>query len=142
MNYSKNILKNPWKSPAASNWRQIQNPNQLLSFWLLFARLQLVARESKTEQRLSSTSTVIVTVEDENDNPPFFDSESYTLSVPENATEDTEIGSVSARDRDSGIYGAQGFRYQLSATNDLFTIDNKTGALSVLPRQSLLIIFQ
>ena len=75
----------------------------------------------------------MVTVEDENDNAPFFESESYTLSVPENATEETEIGFVSARDRDSGIYGTEGFRYQLTTTSDLFAIHPKTGALSVLP---------
>lgn len=90
-----------------------------------------MARESETEERLSSTSTVIVTVEDENDNAPFFESESYTLAVPENATENTEIGSVSARDRDSGVYGSEGFRYQFSAGSDLFTIHPKTGVLSV-----------
>ena len=98
--------------------------------------LQLVARESQTEERLSSTSTVIVTVEDENDNAPLFDAEAYTLSVREDATQDTEIGAVAAQDRDSGRYGAQGFVYQLSDNAQHFTVDPKTGALKVLPSSS------
>lgn len=95
-----------------------------------------MARESQSKERLSSTCTVIVTVQDENDNSPVFDRELYALSVSEEAANDTEVGIVAATDRDSGLYGQKGFKYELlfgdQRTNDtLFNVDPSTGQIRV-----------
>ena len=95
-----------------------------------------MARESQSKERLSSTCTVIVTVQDENDNPPVFERELYALSVSEEASNETEIGTVAATDRDSGLYGQKGFKYELllgdQRTNvTLFNVDQSTGQIRV-----------
>lgn len=100
--------------------------------WLL----KVVARESQSKERLSSTSTVIVTVQDENDNTPVFERELYALAVSEDATNGTEIGLVAATDRDSGLYGQKGFIYELlfgdQRVNDtLFNVDPSSGQIKV-----------
>lgn len=107
-----------------------ENPNQH-KFILL-----ITARESQSKERLSSTCTVIVTVQDENDNSPVFERELYALSVSEEASNETEIGIVAASDRDSGLYGQKGFRYELlfgdQRTNDtLFNVEPTTGQIRV-----------
>lgn len=98
--------------------------------------LQIVARESRSKERLSSTSTVIVTVQDENDNSPVFEREMYTLSISEEATNATEVGIVFATDRDSGLYGQRGFKYELlfgdqRSIDSLFNVDSLTGQIRV-----------
>ena len=95
-----------------------------------------MARESQSKERLSSTSTVIVTVQDENDNPPVFERELYALSVSEDAVNETEIGTVAATDRDDGFHGQKGFQYELlygdQRTNDtLFEVNPSTGLIRV-----------
>ncbi|XP_057377761.1 cadherin-87A-like [Daphnia carinata] len=107
-----------------------ENPNQH-KFILL-----IMARESQSKERLSSTCTVIVTVQDENDNSPVFERELYALSVSEEASNETEIGIVAATDRDSGLYGQKGFRYELlfgdqRTNNTLFNVEPSTGQIRV-----------
>ena len=93
-----------------------------------------MAREKETTERLSSTCTVIVTVKDENDNTPVFERELYALSVSEEALNDTDVGTVVATDRDSGIFGQKGFQYQLlvsdqHAADTLFSVDSVNGTI-------------
>ena len=70
----------------------------------------MVATETNTKERLSSTATVTVNVEDLNDNHPSFDKDSYTAIVTENADVGTQVIQITAKDRDSGVYGTQGIR--------------------------------
>ena len=94
----------------------------------------MVARESDTKERRSSTATVQVTVRDENDNPPVFEQERYTVSVDEDAANDTRVATVTATDRDSGAYGEAEFRYQLIGDHvDKFIIDHETAAIRTAP---------
>jgi len=103
-----------------------ENPNER-KFLLL-----LVARETNTEKKLSSTATVTVQVQDLNDNSPRFDKDSYTAIVSENAPQGTEVVTITARDRDSGDYGTQGIRYKLSGQGaGLFSVDPISGKISV-----------
>ena len=44
-----------------------------------------MAEEEKTDNKLSSSATITVEVEDLNDNNPEFDLESYTATIPESA---------------------------------------------------------
>jgi len=101
---------------------------------LLLLLIQIVAREMETTERLSSTCTVIVTVQDVNDNSPEFERELYALSVNEEAVNDTDVGTVTATDRDSGLFGQKGFQYQLlvsdqHAADTLFSVDPVSGAI-------------
>ena len=52
--------------------------------------------------RLSSSGTVAVTVDDENDNAPAFESDFYAFEVEENSDEGTVVGVARAFDRDDG----------------------------------------
>ena len=65
-----------------------------------------------------------------------FERELYALSVSEEASNETEIGTVAATDRDSGLYGQKGFKYELllgdQRTNvTLFNVDQSTGQIRV-----------
>lgn len=75
--------------------------------------LKVIAEETETNPKLSSTATVTVEVTDENDNPPQFDREVLTASVTETASPGTVIATFTATDRDSGHYGEDGIVYQL-----------------------------
>lgn len=110
-----------------------ENPNQRKFIVLI------IAEETKTEEKLSSTATLTVTVTDANDNRPIFDQESYSFSVSETAAAGFSIASITARDQDSGRYGTSGVRYSLSGTgSELFAVDDITGIVSVAdcPRAS------
>jgi hypothetical protein len=52
-----------------------ENPNQRKFIVLI------IAEETQTEPRLSSTATLTVSITDVNDNRPFFEHESYTATV-------------------------------------------------------------
>ncbi|XP_043212632.1 cadherin-87A-like, partial [Amphibalanus amphitrite] len=105
-----------------------ENPNQR-KFILL-----LVAEESRTPDRLATTATVTVAVSDLNDNPPRFSQDAYVAQVSEMSPPGTIITTVSAGDRDSGLFGLEGIVYQLSgAGSERFTIDPRTGTVVVAP---------
>lgn len=105
----------------------------IFSEYLVNARLkQIVAEETETPQKLSSTATLTVTVTDANDNRPIFEHESYSFTVSETAPSGQLIGTITAKDLDSGRFGSNGIRYSLSGTGaNLFDVNEKTGAISV-----------
>jgi hypothetical protein len=59
----------------------------------------------KGREPLSSTCTVIVNIDDVNDNDPKFDKDIYNARVLENMPIDTNVTFVSAKDLDTGING-------------------------------------
>ena len=63
----------------------------------LFYRFQVVATEDQTTERLSSTSEIIVTLIDVNDNKPYFEEESYTVQLSESARAGTSIITLTVR---------------------------------------------
>ena len=66
--------------------------------------IELGAQDSGTPQ-FSSSGTLTVIVEDENDNEPRFENEIYLLSVEEDAQVGESIGMVKAFDLDEGANG-------------------------------------
>lgn len=73
-----------------------------------------------------------MTVTDANDNRPMFEHDSYSFNVVETAPSGYVIGTISARDLDSGRYGTNGVRYSLSGAGaELFKVNDKTGVISV-----------
>ena len=81
------------------------------------------------EPSFNANVSVIVTVIDENDNSPVWDSSLYTVSVPESAAIGTWLLNVHASDKDYGVYGL--LVYSLLNYNDKFTVNSTTGAIAV-----------
>nr|OXU29140.1 hypothetical protein TSAR_006401 [Trichomalopsis sarcophagae] len=103
-----------------------ENPNQR-KFIIL-----VVAEEVHTNPKLSSTATVTVGITDVNDNAPSFSNPSYTALVSETAGPGTPITTITAKDRDSGRFGAAGIIYQLIGKgSEHFNVDKKTGSITV-----------
>jgi hypothetical protein len=92
----------------------------------------IIAEETLTDPKLSSTATLTVSITDINDNFPQFDQESYTASVSEDAKPGQFITTITASDMDSGVFGEQGIRYMLNGTGaELFNVDPLTGTITV-----------
>lgn len=103
-----------------------ENPNQRKFIVLI------VAEETQTLPKLSSTATLTVSITDANDNRPIFEQESYSTTISETANAGQLITTITAKDMDSGLYGDQGIRYSLSGTgSELFNVDSITGAITV-----------
>ncbi|XP_065338532.1 cadherin-87A [Cloeon dipterum] len=103
-----------------------EDPNQRKFF------LQIVAEETNTQQKLSSTASLVLSVQDVNDNPPVFAEESYMIKVSETASAGTQVAVITATDRDSGRFGTSGLVYSLKGDGaEKFVVDAKTGVISV-----------
>lgn len=111
---------------VANGTLDYENPNQRKFIVLV------IAEETMTSPKLSSTATLTVEITDSNDNRPIFDQESYTASVSETAHAGQLITTITAKDMDSGHFGEAGIRYELSgAGSHLFHADAVTGAITV-----------
>ncbi|EDV49453.2 uncharacterized protein Dere_GG17179 [Drosophila erecta] len=111
---------------VANGTLDYENPNQRKFIVLV------VAEETDTNPRLSSTATITVSVLDANDNKPVFEQESYSATVSESALPGQYIATITARDVDSGSYGDSGIRYSLSGTGaELFHVNEQTGVISL-----------
>uniref|UniRef100_A0A8C9W1B0 Cadherin EGF LAG seven-pass G-type receptor 2 n=1 Tax=Scleropages formosus TaxID=113540 RepID=A0A8C9W1B0_SCLFO len=80
----------------------------------------------------SSTATVHISVEDDNDNAPQFGEKRYVVQVPENAPPDSEILQVIATDRDRGSNALVHFSIMSGNTRGQFYIDAQTGKLDLV----------
>lgn len=97
-----------------------------------YYKFQIIAEETLTSPKLSSTATLTVSITDANDNRPTFEQESYSTTISETANPGQLITTITAKDLDSGHYGDQGLRYSLSGTGaELFNVDPITGAITV-----------
>lgn len=68
---------------------------------------------------------------DANDNRPVFEHESYSFSVSESASANQFVGTIQAKDLDSGRFGTNGVRYSLTgAGSELFRV-SETGTITV-----------
>ncbi|XP_071526000.1 cadherin-87A [Panulirus ornatus] len=103
-----------------------ENPNQRKFL------LQVIAEETLTNPRLSSTATVVVSVTDTNDNPPQFEQEAYTAVVSETANPGTVVTTIVASDRDTGQFGTDGIQYSLFGNGaEKFSVDATSGVITV-----------
>lgn len=92
--------------------------------------LEVTARDRGDPPKSSST-TIIVTVLDENDNSPVFDPRQYSATVAENASIGASVLQVSGTDLDEGANGR--VRYSIAAGDDNrdFTISEDGGVIRV-----------
>ncbi|XP_063811014.1 cadherin EGF LAG seven-pass G-type receptor 2-like isoform X2 [Pseudophryne corroboree] len=77
----------------------------------------------------SSTTTVHISVEDENDNAPQFSEKRYVAHVPEDAALDSKVLVVTATDRDQGANAAVHYSILSGNARGLFSIDPQSGAI-------------
>lgn len=111
---------------VANGTLDYENPNQRKFIVLL------VAEETETQPKLSSTATITVSVLDANDNKPSFEQESYSATVSEAALPGQYIATITAKDVDSGSFGDAGIRYSLSGTgSELFHVNEQTGVITL-----------
>ncbi|XP_062126234.1 cadherin-87A [Drosophila sulfurigaster albostrigata] len=108
-----------------------ENPNQRKFIVLV------VAEETDTNPKLSSTATITVSVLDANDNKPSFEQESYSATISEAALPGQYITTITAKDVDSGSFGDGGIRYSLSGTGaELFHVNEQTGVITLADCQA------
>lgn len=89
----------------------------------------VIARDQGTPPQ-SSTATVLLTLEDVNDNAPVFYPQRYLFPVPEDASPGTLVGKVTATDPDARE-NAQ-VRYSIESGGEgLFLVDERTGDLTL-----------
>lgn len=95
--------------------------------------VELVATDGGNPYRSGSTK-ITVRVTDFNDNSPVFDQNSFSVSLPEDASVGTVILDLNAVDADDGLNGevVYGFGKQVShEIRELFHVDNKSGRLTL-----------
>ncbi|KAL8565515.1 hypothetical protein ACOMHN_049491 [Nucella lapillus] len=91
---------------------------------------QLKARENSTREPYLNTTTVILTIEDMNDNSPvFLPNQTRAVNVTENEKSGVVLAKFSATDADDGDFGT--ISYSLEDGLGKFTIQPKSGNLSV-----------
>ena len=87
----------------------------------------VVVAKDKGDPQLSSSTNIHVAITDTNDHSPKFNQSTYEFWITENVPNGTNVGFVSATDKDS--YPFATFQYTLSQT-DAFVIDSITGHLT------------
>lgn len=108
---------------------QLTTKSKLDREMIAFYEIQIVARDQGIPPQ-SATATVLLTVEDVNDNRPEFYPKQYFVPISENTATDTPIVKVIANDRDAGDNAV--ITYNLESGGDgLFTIDSWTGEISL-----------
>ncbi|XP_007543298.1 protocadherin gamma-A12-like, partial [Poecilia formosa] len=95
-------------------------------------KLLLTAVDGGSPKR-SGTVLIHVTVLDANDNAPVFTEAVYTASLPENASLNTPVIIVSAKDVDEGVNGKVTYEFgRLSdKSRKIFSLNEKTGEVIV-----------
>ncbi|XP_037950631.1 cadherin-87A [Teleopsis dalmanni] len=111
---------------VANHTLDYENPNQRKFFVLL------VAEETDTNPKLTSTATIKITVVDANDNKPTFEQDSYSTTISEAAVPGQYITTITAKDADSGMFGEAGIRYSLTGAGaELFHVNEVTGVITL-----------
>ncbi|KAG8185454.1 hypothetical protein JTE90_022385 [Oedothorax gibbosus] len=105
-------------------------PKKFISF-----KVKAIIGEAKSQR--SSEATIVVNVQDINDNSPVFSQNSYTTSISESVKFPQSILTVIASDKDS----QEGFgtiKYSISGDgNDVFNIDETSGTISIKENATL-----
>ncbi|XP_030069271.1 protocadherin gamma-A10-like [Microcaecilia unicolor] len=82
----------------------------------------------------SGVAQIRIIVTDANDNAPVFNQTLYKVNVRENLPVGTEVVTISATDRDEGIYSELNYSFTKNTDTDLqiFQLDSKSGKISVI----------
>ncbi|XP_074505025.1 protocadherin alpha-3-like [Sebastes fasciatus] len=96
-------------------------------------KLTLTALDGGNPPR-SGTSQIIITVLDNNDNPPVFSRSLYKIQIPENLPTGSTVIILNATDADEGLNSEIEYSLRRKGQDhvlDLFQIDSKTGAILI-----------
>ena len=101
-----------------------------LDYEIVMSYSFLVVATDDGEFPLSNSSQVYIEVIDLNDNPPVFDSDVYTVSIPENSILSTSVFQIPATDADSTTNSE--LRYTILSGNlgSAFAVDEVFGLIS------------
>nr|XP_048682562.1 cadherin EGF LAG seven-pass G-type receptor 2 isoform X1 [Caretta caretta] len=80
----------------------------------------------------SSTATVHIAVEDDNDNAPQFSEKRYMAQVPEDVATNSHVLRVTATDRDKGSSALVHYSIMSGNTRGQFHLDAQTGSIDVV----------
>ncbi|VVC33823.1 Hypothetical protein CINCED_3A009224 [Cinara cedri] len=99
-------------------------------------RFEMVATELSVAGNANSTrstarASVVVYLDDVNDNSPRFTSTVYTAQLPENATAGVRVITVQAVDPDTGPFGSVRYTAVLGYRNSSLVLDSQTGLITV-----------
>lgn len=100
--------------------------------------MTVLATDNGSPAATASTS-VLVTVLDDNDNDPRFERDFYGFELLENLPSGTLVGSVSASDPDLGKNSL--LRYAIVQANSSFTVDPDTGKDFLAPLRFAFLFF-
>lgn len=89
--------------------------------------LRIRATDQGSPHRLSSLSSVVVTVLDANDHPPTFECRDYVSTVPEDVMVGTKLLNVFAASRDKEITSQTTYSITSGNEQGAFRIDSRTG---------------
>lgn len=89
--------------------------------------LRIRATDQGSPHRLSSLSSVVVTVLDANDHPPVFERRDYVSTVPEDVMVGTKLLNVFAASRDREITSQTTYSITSGNEQGAFRIDSQTG---------------
>ncbi|XP_001653880.2 cadherin-23 isoform X1 [Aedes aegypti] len=106
--------------------------------------INFVVRAMTSNRKRQSLAYVNVTIENVNDNAPVFEKDVYRVTVMESDRHPHQVITVKATDADAvlsekdKLLGYNSVWYSLAGSHaNLFTIDNKTGSISIAKGQSL-----
>ncbi|KAK9891762.1 hypothetical protein WA026_016560 [Henosepilachna vigintioctopunctata] len=123
------------KQGVGSTKAQIKIINSSLDYEDINQRkfvIYAIAREILTEEKLSSTATITVTVTDVNDHSPTFTQEEYSTTISETGSPGTLVTTITARDKDAGHFGSDGIIYHLEGEgSEKFSVNNRTGTVTI-----------
>ncbi|KAJ1126492.1 hypothetical protein NDU88_004899 [Pleurodeles waltl] len=91
----------------------------------------IVANDSRRELNCCSYANVTIHIRDINDHSPIFADTGYKLSVKENSPNGTLVGTVTATDPDSGIFGQITYWLLPESIRDTFQVNARTGQITV-----------
>ncbi|CAB3367491.1 Hypothetical predicted protein [Cloeon dipterum] len=94
-------------------------------------RLVVRASDQSQDKQLAALASVLVKVDDENDNAPRFPVSRYTSSVPENSPVGTRVARILATDMDRGEFGLLNYSIVAGDGRGRFAVDD-TGMITTL----------
>lgn len=100
---------------------------------------QVNARDQGLKGYLQTTANVTVYVMDDNDHPPKFNGDSYSMSIPENMNKSASVGEVYAEDSDLGDNGRISYMIPANYSHLPFAIldDGTVITTEVLDRENI-----
>ena len=108
---NKNLSSNDLMTGTLHEWFHLNSATGLLTVKneidfekVTKVHLQITARDKGTPEARSSSTFLIVSIFDINDEPPIFSSKAFSFGITENQSPGSEIGHVTASDLDSPPY--------------------------------------